>query len=115
MKEQVASTRAVRAKARIARKELRAYVLGNYGAKAVQVLEDFGMSPPKPAGPKTAEAKAQGAAKGAATKKAKKAAMKQIAVVAAPSTAAPVIAPAHVAQPNGASPVAAPAATTTTQ
>ncbi|HEY2513973.1 MAG TPA: hypothetical protein VGI39_24065 [Polyangiaceae bacterium] len=87
MKEQVEVAREARAKARAVRKAIRAYVLGTSGANAVQLLEDFGISPPKTPGAKTAEAKARAAAKGTATKKAKAAALK--AVTRAPSTAAP--------------------------
>jgi hypothetical protein len=113
LKEQVASMRTTKAKAAAVRAELKAYVLGNYGTQAAQVLEDFGMSAPKAAGPKTAEARAQAAAKAVATKKAKAAAAK--AATSAPSTAAQASPPAHVAQPIVATPVAAPAATTTAQ
>jgi hypothetical protein len=113
LKEQVDAAREARAKARVARKALRAYVLGTSGANAVQVLEDFGMSPPKAAGAKTTEVKAQAAAKGTATKKAKAAAIK--AATDAPSTAAQASPPVHVTSANGATPPAAPAAIATPQ
>ncbi len=71
LKEQVATARAARAKASAARKGLKAYVLGNFGAQAVNVLADFGMSPPKSPGPKTAIAKAQAAARAKATREAR--------------------------------------------
>jgi hypothetical protein len=111
MKEQVATIRSVRVKARTARKGLRAYILGTAGASAVQMLEDFGMVPPKPTGPKTAEAKAQAAAKGAATRKARAASVKLAATVSA--TAAPATPPAHVAQATAPAQTAAPAAINT--
>jgi hypothetical protein len=71
LKEQVATARAAQAKASAARKGLKAYVLGNYGAQAVNVLADFGMTPPKTPGPKTSLAKAQAAARAKATRKAR--------------------------------------------
>ena len=56
MSEQVATTRLARAKAFAVRQDLKAYVLGAYGAKAVQVLGDFGISvPPKSKVTKTAQ------------------------------------------------------------
>ena len=113
MTEQVASTVAVRAKALAARKGLRAYILGNYGAKAVQVLEDFGMSPPKAPGPKTVEAKAQAKAKAAATRKARKAG--NVSALPVPPTAAPAETPALVVQASAPAQTAAPAATSAPQ
>jgi hypothetical protein len=111
MKEQVATTRATRAKAAAARKGLRAYILGNYGASAVQMLEDFGMNPPKPPGPKTVEVKAQAATKATATRKARAASKKLVVSVSSP--AAPAETPAHVVQAPQPAPVAAPAAIST--
>jgi hypothetical protein len=112
MSEQVDAAQAVRAKASAARKGLRAYILGNYGAKAVQVLEDFGISPPKAPGPKTAQARADAAKKGVATREAKRKAAKA-AVAAAPSTAAGATAPAQSVQASAPAQTAAPAATDT--
>ena len=71
LKEQVATARTARAKASAARKALKAYVLGNFGAQAVSVLEDFGLTPPKTPGPKTPLAKAQAAARAKATRQAR--------------------------------------------
>lgn len=71
LKEQVATARAAQAKANAARKALKAYVLGNYGAQAVNMLADFGLSPPKAPGPKTTLAKAEAAARRTATRKAR--------------------------------------------
>jgi hypothetical protein len=110
MSEQVQAAKVARAKANAARKGLRAYVLGNYGANAVKVLEDFGMSPPKAGGPKTAEGRALAAAKSAATRKAKRKAAAE-AVTAAPSTAAGATAPAQSVQASVPAQTAAPAAT----
>jgi hypothetical protein len=109
MTEQVASTQAVRAKANTARKGLRAYILGNFGSKAVQVLEDFGMSPPKPKGPRTAEAKAASAAKARATREANGTGKKKPAAVV-PPTAAQAEPPAQVVQVSEPAQTAAPAA-----
>ena len=75
MKQQVATTLGVRVKTRALRAALRKFILGAYGATAVQMLEDFGMSLPKNTGPKTAEAKAKAAAKAKATREARKAAL----------------------------------------
>ena len=86
LKEQVATARTARAKASAARKALKAYVLGNYGADAVQMLKDLGIAVPKPLGPKTAKSKAQAADKATATKKAQKEAL---ASIDAPAPAAP--------------------------
>ena len=68
-KQQAASTRTARAKARAARKALKAYVLGVYGADAVQMLEDFGMT--KSQGTLSVKAKADAVAKAQATRKAR--------------------------------------------
>jgi hypothetical protein len=112
LKELVASTLGTRTNASAARKALRMYILGNYGGGAVQVLEDFGMSPPKPKGPRTAEAKAQSAAKAKVTRALRAAAMK---LVAGASSAAQATSPAHVVQAPGPAQPAAPAATSTPQ
>ncbi|HEY8042432.1 MAG TPA: hypothetical protein VIF15_21670 [Polyangiaceae bacterium] len=48
---------------------LRNYVIAQFGKQANAVLEDFGMSAPKPRGPMTAAAKAAAAAKREATRK----------------------------------------------
>jgi predicted Fe-Mo cluster-binding NifX family protein len=109
MKEQVATTRATRAKATVARKGLRAYILGNYGASAVAMLEDFGMSPPKAPGPKTVTAKAEAVVTATATREANGPGKKKPAAVA-PSTAAQANPPAHVAQATAPVQTAAPAA-----
>jgi hypothetical protein len=69
VKQQVAGAVAVRASARTARRALRQYIVGSYGAQAVQMLEDFGMSRRPKA--KTVEVKAQAIAKGQATREAR--------------------------------------------
>jgi hypothetical protein len=111
-KEEVASARTTRAKAAAARKGLRAYILGNYGAGAAQMLADFGMVPPKPMGRRSVQVKAQAATQAAATRKAHDAAKKQVATVVAP-TAAQATPPAHVAPAATPAQTAAPAATNT--
>src|SRR5580658_1233743 len=47
LKQEVATGRAARAKATGPREGLPSYHPGTYGAAAVQMLADFGMSPPK--------------------------------------------------------------------
>ena len=115
MKEQVATTRTARANASAGRKNLKAYVLGNYGANAVQVLEDFGLSVPKASGPKTVEAKAGAILQAKATRKARNTMGKRqkLSVTGAPSTAAPAEAPAQVAPASPPAQVAATAASST--
>ena len=73
--QQVVAARLTRSKGRVVRKALKAYVLGNYGAEAVQMLKDLGIPVPKPTGVKTAKSKAQAADKAATTRKAKKEAL----------------------------------------
>jgi hypothetical protein len=68
--QQVTDTRKASAQARTMRKELRDYILGTYGSSAVQMLEDFGMSVPKP-GKRTARAKADAADAAKATREAR--------------------------------------------
>ena len=71
-KQQVATTQASRAQARVLRMALRSYILGTYGAKAVQMLQDFGMNAPKPnTGRKPAKTMAQAVVKEEATREAR--------------------------------------------
>jgi hypothetical protein len=70
-KEQVVKAQATRAESARVRSALKAYLIGQYGADAVGVLEDFGFSPPKPKGPQTVDMKAQGVERAAATRKAR--------------------------------------------
>ena len=65
------SARAISAKAKGARKALRAYILGNYGVEAAQMFADFGMNLPKPKSTVSTQAKADAAAKAKATRKAR--------------------------------------------
>ena len=71
VKEQVATHRETQAKAYEARAALRAYILGTAGAKAVGMLQDFGMSAPKPKGRKTVAVKAEAITKSLATREAR--------------------------------------------
>jgi hypothetical protein len=94
MRQHVADANVARVKARDARRDLRAYILGNFGAKALAMLQDFGMTVPKPAGRKTVASKAEAASKATATRKARKA-----AEATAPSTPAVQPAPAAAHTP----------------
>ena len=111
--QQVSDTREARAKAVATRAGLRAYVLATYGAAAVQMLGDFGMSSPKSKGPRTAQAKADGVAKGQDTRKARKAMEQQLSTAGASPTAAPATPPAQGAQATSPVQLAAPAARAT--
>jgi regulator of protease activity HflC (stomatin/prohibitin superfamily) len=97
-KQQVVSAKGARAKARALRNALRSYVLSTFGADAVQTLEGFGFAVPKPRGPKTAKAKAEGTAAALATRHAKKEAIANVAH--APSTPAPAAPPAASGTPS---------------
>ncbi len=88
MRQHVATANAARAKALDARKELRAYILGNFGATAVAMLQDFGMNVPKPVGRKTAAVKAEAASKAKATRKALKEAEESVTKTPAPAAPA---------------------------
>jgi hypothetical protein len=51
------------------RQNLTTYILGSYGASALQMLQDFGFTPPKPrGGRKTASSKAQAVVQAKATR-----------------------------------------------
>ena len=92
-----AAQKAARAAAIEERSNLKAYILGNYGEQAVQMLADFGFEAPKPRGAKTVAAKAQAVAQSKATREARgtkgakqKAAIKGVvATPAAEPTATP--------------------------
>jgi hypothetical protein len=71
MKQLVTAARGASAKARATRKLLKAYVLGNYGVAAVQMLEDLGLSVPKSKGKATVKTKAQALVMAEATRKAR--------------------------------------------
>jgi hypothetical protein len=73
--QEVATIRPVRATARSMRSGLRKYILGTYGATAVQMLKDFGMKVPAVPGQTSAETKAEAVVKGRATRKAREEAL----------------------------------------
>jgi hypothetical protein len=83
LKVQTAATARRRAIAVLA--ALRAYLIGQNGPEAVQILEDFGFATPKAPGPKTAKAKASGAAKATNTRQRLRDA--KAAALATPATA----------------------------
>jgi hypothetical protein len=88
-KQKVADTRIVRTQMRALRAALKKYILGAYGAEAVQMLEDFGMTVPKNIGKRTAAEKAASVAKADATRKAKKDALERVASGSASASTTP--------------------------
>ena len=74
--QQVAKARTVRKSARTMRSALRKYILGTYGADAVQMLKDFGMKVPAVPGQMPVVTKAEAVVKATATKKAREEALK---------------------------------------
>jgi hypothetical protein len=70
-KQRRATQRAARKKASATRRDLKAYILGNYGPTAVQMLDDFGFTAPKPRGVRKVATKAQAVAQAEATRKAR--------------------------------------------
>jgi len=68
LKAEVQVAAAARTRAATVRKALKAFLIGQFGPGAVQLLEDFGFAAPKPSGPKTAKQKAAATAKSVATK-----------------------------------------------
>ena len=86
-KLKVQAAKAARKRAAEVRQAVKAYLIGQYGPGAVQILEDFGFAAPKPPGPKTVKAKAAGQAKAGATRASKKAV--KAAAVETPAPANP--------------------------
>jgi hypothetical protein len=71
-KQQRAKQKAARKLANATRQNLRTYILGNYGADALQMLQDFGFSLPRPhGGKKAASTKAQAVVLAKATRAAR--------------------------------------------
>ena len=68
VKQKRVAQQAARAAANLQRKSLKAYILGEYGAQAVQMLEDCGFAAPKPPGTKTVASKAAAVASAKATR-----------------------------------------------
>jgi hypothetical protein len=71
LKEELAQAKIVRAKAETTRRQLRAFVLANYGAAAVSMLNDFDIPVPGSKGKPTAQTKAEAVVKRDATRKAR--------------------------------------------
>jgi hypothetical protein len=69
LKAKVQAAKAARTRADAVRKALKAFVIGQFGLRAVQVIEGFGFEVPKAPGPKTAKDKAEATEKGQATRK----------------------------------------------
>ena len=103
--EQVASHRTAKAAAFALRKALRDYITMQYGKAALQMLGDFGMTPKKPSGTKSAQVKADAVAKAKATRKARDTTgvvpktpvpgvTEQPAPAVSPAQGAPAVAPA---------------------
>jgi hypothetical protein len=109
LRQEVATHRAAKAKARSVRAALKKYILGSYGNVAVQMLGDFGMTVPRTTGHATAEVKAKAVTRALATREARhtmgskqklnvKGAPDQPATVATPPQGAPAATPVQVAQ-----------------
>jgi hypothetical protein len=97
-RQQVVAAQLARSKGRAMRKGLKAYVLSNFGADAVQTLQNFGFPVPKPLGRRSSASKAQAVDKGEATRKAHKEANASVDAPAPSAPAAPaaaVVAPPH--------------------
>jgi hypothetical protein len=90
--QQVLAANLARSNGRAARKNLKAYVFGNYGSAAVQMLKDLGIPVPKTAS-RTVQSKAQAAEKAASTRKAKEEAIASIGAPAPPAPAAVTVTP----------------------
>ena len=71
LENEVATHRTAKVKAAALRSALKAYILGNYGKRAVQMLGDFGMSAPKATGKRTVETKVKAVAQNLATRAAR--------------------------------------------
>jgi hypothetical protein len=87
LKLKVQTAQTARKRAAGVRQNLKVFLVGQNGPAAVQVLEDFGFTVPKPLGPKTVEAKAAGQQKAQVTRQKQKAA--KAAVETAPPPATP--------------------------
>jgi len=85
------------------RQDLRTYILGSYGTAALQMLQDFGFTPPKPrGGKKTASTKAQAVVQAKATRVARHTMGKrQKAKIKGTAPAQPVTTPGPTVTPRG--------------
>ncbi|HEY5147224.1 MAG TPA: hypothetical protein VII82_10675 [Polyangiaceae bacterium] len=113
--DQVQAARDATEKANTVYNLLRSYLIGQYGTGANAILNDFGMTAPKPRGVTTVAVKAAAVAKGKATRVARHTMGKvqrkavtgaSVAAAAAPATTTP----AAPQTPAPVAPVAAPAA-----
>jgi hypothetical protein len=89
----VATAHSAEANANAAYELLRNYVISQFGKTANAVLGDYGMSVPQPPGPKTAAAKAVGAAKSAATRKIRGSTKQLTGTMEVPVTAVTTVSP----------------------
>ena len=116
-KERVVTANAARATSARVRTALKTYLVGQYGADAVGILEDFGFTPPKSPGKKTVQGKTEAVLKSAATRAArhtmgskqkKEVKGTTTTIVTTPGTpASPPVAPGPVASaPSQGTPVA---------
>ena len=94
LKAEIQVAKAARTRAAVVRKALKAFLIGQFGADAVQLLEDFGFSVPKAPGPKTAKQKAAATAKGVATRARVRTAVKQAKAETPEPATAPAATPA---------------------
>ncbi|MGD0526990.1 MAG: hypothetical protein ABSE49_17730 [Polyangiaceae bacterium] len=102
----VAAAHSAEATANAVYELLRSYVISQFGKTANAVLGDFGMSVPKPLGPKTAAGKAAGAAKSAATRKIRSSTKQVKGTMEVPVTAVTTIAPVMPASATAPAPAA---------
>ncbi len=104
-KDLLVPAKAARTLAARSRLALKSYLVGLYGPNAVGILEDFGFTPPKSPGRKTAKAKADAVDKSAATRVARHT-MGKNQKKSVKGTVTPVSPPA----PAGSTPITAPPA-----
>jgi hypothetical protein len=105
-KDLLVTAKAARTTAVRARQALKTYLIGLYGPSAVGILEDFGISPPKSPGRKTAKAKALAVDKSAATRAARHT-MGKNQKMSVKGTVTPVSPPAPAGEPPVTAPPAA--------
>ena len=94
LKAEVQVAAAARTRATVVSRALKAFLIGQYGLGAVQLLEDFGFATPKAPGPKTAKQKAEATAKGVATRARVRTAVKQAKAETPEPAPAPAATPA---------------------
>lgn len=96
LKAEVQVAKAARQRATVVRKALKAFLIGQFGPAAVQLLEDFGFEAPKAPGPKTTKQKAAATAKSVATRARVRTAVAQArgAETPEPATTVPAATPA---------------------